>query len=1074
MKRKLIFLLSTVFLIVICYSILNIFEFKTNLFSIGRESEEDEFKKEGKDKPEKFQEYYRAITTRIGEKYSKYLHGYAMLEFQKATSRQYLKSVNEQLPWKCRGPYNISGRVRSIILDPDDATNSTWFVGSASGGVWKTSDAGKTWSNISGDLPNLATTALAMAESNHNIIYAGTGEGFGAAAMVTGSGVFKSSDKGVTWKLLSQTGTNKDFSFINRIIVNPIDENHVLICTNTGIFRSFDGGISWKSVFSNGLSVQDLKTEPRYFQTQYAGVNSFGVIKSTDGGETWQYASNGMGNCGRVELAISPINPNKLYACTEVSDSLTFVYCSTNRAISWSKFKPTSSDNFVDYLAKQGWYDNAIVCHPFNDSIVYIGGVYLGSYKFSKQTQLSDPQIIKATPINTESFLSFVNFGGQFLGGGLELGNKNNAINLVDNDWCAVELRFGSGISQLAHRFTVPTTSGTNGDGGAGVPTSSYSYSNYIQVPFQAWDVTHNRQLMISFRDQNRDGAFNLINRNNTSDETGREYLFVNALPYNTLPDANISKNGGQAYKQLYFLWPTLASGATWNANSLPESKIQIDYGQMKYTLGQPTTVSDGRGDRGFINRNLHPDHHAMIPIPIDKARGTFYILNGNDGGVGISKDQGNTWTQLAGGLINTQFYGVDKKPGKQEYIGGMQDNGTWKSPTNVNAQLTTNYIRSLDGDGFSTIWNSKNASLIIGSVYNNRLYLSKNGGSSWAAADKGINEDGPFITRLSNSDARPDVVFAVGTGGVWKTTSFAVSTTNTWTKVPINEGWSIDESVTSMHNVAVSLTNPDVVWAGAGMLQNPYLALSVSINGGTSFSATSVFNSLRMGYISGLATHPTNANEAFALFSISGAPKILRTMNLGKTWSDISGFDKGVESTNGFPNVMINCLLVMPTDTNRLWAGTEIGLFESTDNGKTWAYANNGLPPVSIWQIKVRDNEVVVATHGRGIWTSSLPEKEPEPKPIDTLADVTSFYVYPNPVIYVLTDSLTSNYIGTITKSIYSIDGRLMYREFPIKDKQSIVSEINVSFLKPGVYVLVVDYQNQRITKKFVKKKNY
>ncbi len=1069
MKRALILVLSIVVFAVLGYSVLRYLKSDKNLTPFGRESEEEESGKEGKDKPEKFLEYYRAITTHIGETSSTFPEGYVMEEFLKATTRNAEKSAKAQLPWLSRGPYNVSGRVRSIIVDPDDATSSTWFVGSASGGVWKTTDAGKTWNNISGNLPNLATGSLAMAATNHSTIYAGTGEGFGGSGMVTGAGIFKTTDKGITWTLLTATSKNRDFFFVNRIMIDPADENHVIACTNTGVFRSLDGGTSWKIVYKSSNKVQDIKAEPDNFLIQYAGVNSVGVIKSTNGGETWNISSSGIGECHRVGLTISASNHNKVYACIEGPTSLTYVYLSQDRGVTWSRFKTSVTSNFVEYLGAQGWYDNTIVCHPYNDSIVFIGGVYLGSYKFSSQSQLSAPQVIRADTFQTASFLSFINFGGQFLSGGLQTGDKNNAVNLKDSDWVEVEVRYGSGISQNAHRFTVPSTSGTNGDGGAGVPAGSYIYKDYVSVPFQAWDIKHNRQLMVSFRDQERDGAFNLIQRSAASDVTGREYFFINAVAYKPLPDTSIAKNGGQAYKQLYFFWPTLATGAIWNPNTLLTSKIVINYGQIKLQLGLATIVSDGAGDQGSKNSNLHVDHHVLLPIPIDPAKGTFYLLNGNDGGLGISKDQGNTWTQLTNGFINTQFYGVDKKPGSQEYIGGMQDNGTWQSPSGKIATDTTKYSFKIGGDGFSVLWHSQNTKQIIGSVYNNKFYLSKDGGATWQTADKGINEDGPFITHIGYSDQRPDVVFAVGKNGVWKTTSFATSLITPWNKIVINAGWSLDGAVSSQHNVAVSLANPNIVWAGAGMLKNPFLALSVSLNGGTSFATASVYDSVTLGYISGLATHPTNPNEAFALFSYYGSPKILRTMDLGKSWRDISGFNKDSTSKNGFPNVMVNCLLVMPFDTTWIWAGTEIGLFESRDNGKSWAYADNGLPPVSIWQMKTRDNEVLVATHGRGIWTTQIPGSGLGFK--DLSIKRFNMTVYPNPVDDNIRITFSNTYKGQVAISIYDLDGRKIYQTLTTKSGQDFDYSLAVSFLHSGTYIITVDYQNQLATAKVVKR---
>ncbi len=134
-------------------------------------------------------------------------------------------------------------------------------------------------------------------------------------------------------------------------------------------------------------------------------------------------------------------------------------------------------------------------------------------------------------------------------------------------------------------------------------------------------------------------------------------------------------------------------------------------------------------------------------------------------------------------------------------------------------------------------------------------------------------------------------------------------------------------------------------------------------------------------------------------MFSGSGNPKILRTEDTGFSWEDISGFEDSTDgvSTNGFPDVAINDLLVLPNYTNEIWAATEVGIFSSQDNGESWEYADNGLPAVSVWRLRHVENEVIAATHGRGVWSVS------EPLFVSNESDETPFSFelaqnYPNP----------------------------------------------------------------------------
>jgi len=1026
--------------------------------------ENDEQEEQKKDQPNKFKEYFTAITQRFG-KHTSYPKGYRFLEFEKAVQQEVkLKKGNEILPWVSRGPHNVAGRVRGLVIDPSDNTHKTWFAGSASGGIWKTIDAGASWINMTTNLPNLSTSTLAISISTPNVLYAGTGEGFRGAGMVRGDGIFKSTDKGLTWTLLKSTSNNEDFFFVNKILVSPTNENIVIVSTNTGIFKSMDGGVTFSRKYSASGPVQDLEADPTDFNVLYGGENSNGVIKSVDMGNTWSLSSSGIGGCLRVELAISPINPSKIFACMETSQDITNVYVSIDKGGNWKKFNNTSSV-FANYLGDQGWFDNTLACHPYNENIVFIGGIYLGKYEFTNAFSESDPQVIRVDTVSTASFLSFINFGGDFLGGGMQTGDKNKAIQLFKSDWSSVEIRFGTGKHQKAHRFTVPVTSGTNGDGGAGVDTTNYEYKDYVDVPFEAWDTKNNRQLMISFRDQERDGTFNLIKRDANNDAKGREYIYVNSIPYAANPDANITRNGGHSYKQTYFFWPTLADSGIWNPATLPESKISIQYGTLALQSGKAAIVSDARGDQGSLNDNLHADHHNLVMIPTDAATQKFWIVDANDGGIGLSQDGGETWAQLTNGMISTQFYGVDKKTGAQEYIGGMQDNGTWQSPIGKVAASTSAYAERLGGDGFDVVWHPVKTNQIIGSLYNNRFYLSRDGGVTWNSASKNINEDGPFITRIGYSPQKPDILFAVGKDGVWRSNAFGYHPFGGWEKKVIGTGWAVGEEVTSQHNVKVSLANPDVVWAGAGMSKDPVLTLFVSTNSGSSFTPATIYNDVEMGYISGLATHPTNPNEAFALFSFYGAPKILRTMNLGKTWQDITGFGKKDTSNTGFPNVAVHSLMVMPFDTSWIWAGTEIGLFESRDNGATWAYANNGLPAVSIWQIKTVDNEVVVATHGRGIWSTTIPGS----KLSITKAKIESFPLkaFPIPAINDLTISFNDTYKGNVRVQLHNLSGKQLYSKMYFKSNGSFSEVIDVSNFAKGHYILSVDFANKIATRK-------
>jgi hypothetical protein len=214
--------------------------------------------------------------------------------------------------------------------------------------------------------------------------------------------------------------------------------------------------------------------------------------------------------------------------------------------------------------------------------------------------------------------------------------------------------------------------------------------------------------------------------------------------------------------------------------------------------------------------------------------------------------------------------------------------------------------------------------------------------------------------------------VFTIAADGVYVSQNFGAS----WKLTSIPEHLVTNSA--SLLDVEVSRANPNIVWAGSGMNNNTNEErhLFVSTDGGTTFSETNNFSGALLGSITKLASHPTEPNTAYALFSFADRPKILRTTDLGQTWKDLSGFGANTSSNNGFPDVATFCLYVRPDDPSILWAGTEIGIFESLDEGQSWSLIPD-FPKVAVWDMKGQDNQVVISTHGRGIWTATLPSAQ-------------------------------------------------------------------------------------------------
>ena len=951
---------------------------------------------------------------------NEYPMAYRMRELNDAMAAAKMPSV--KLGWKSRGPGNVGGRTRPILIDPEDRFNS-WWAGSVSGGLWKTNDRGKTWVPITEHLSNLSVSSLAMAASNHDIIYMGTGEGFYNLGRVAGDGIFKSSDRGKTWQHLEATVTDEDFRHVYRLAVDPENPNIVLAAAGRSIFRTENGGDIWTKVYTGPRNVHDLRAQPGNFNRQIAAPFAESLLYSEDAGKTWQRAAMFSSDIiGRTELTYSTSNPEIAYAAAENgSERRVLLYRSDDGGLTWwptTKWPDTDYD--PNWLTSTGWYNNTLSVHPFNHNIVFAGGVFLVRIKIYDSSDTGG----MPTEVDfggAESWLNMVDFGASALDGRASYLNPA-AVDVSMADYTNIELRFGAG-SQLAHRFVVPETAGTHGNGGDGVPWDEYRYADYVEVPFQVWDKDNNRQLMVSFRDQADDGEFSLIEFFVTSDPDTRniqshEYLIIHKYDYDAAAThVDIAHDGGIVHGMLYFMWPSLASGARWDPSNLPNQTATIDF--------QRGTLRHRYIDKGLdVNNNAHVDHHDLVPITVDSTDGTFWILNANDGGIALSVDSGLAFVELdrAGSGYNTsQFYGVAKAPGRNAYMGGMQDNGTYMSAENPQSGHAWTHV--LGGDGFESVWHATDPDLVLGSYQFTHIERSADGGQTWQQQLEGDPVNGIFITSLGYAPNAPDNVYTVKRDGIWRSTDFGAS----WSLTPITSGF----GRTLGNKVRVSEADPNVVWAGAGLETTRWAMVHVSKDAGLTFeqSALPEFDRAPNTWISGLAAHPTEPGTAYALFSRYAHAKVLETKDYGATWTDISGFSGSSDgrSTKGFPDVAVNDLVVMPHATNTIWVGTEIGLFTSRSFGSWWQYANNGLPPVSIWRMKVRDDEVVLGTHGRGVWT--VPLSEVRVGVDDGLAEVPSKFNlspnYPNPFNATTTIQFQVPEQSSVRLAVYDATGR-------------------------------------------------
>ena len=298
-------------------------------------------------------------------------------------------AIFKALKWRSIGPFRggRSNCATGVVGDP-----KTYYMGTTGGGVWKTDDMGITWRNVSdGFFKTGSVGAVAVSESDPNVVYVGMGEHAVRGVMTSpGDGVYKSTDAGKTWKKIGLDQTQH----ISRIIINPTNPNLVLVAAQgalyapsqqRGIYKSADGGTTWKNVLfvNDKTGAAELSMDMTNSRILYAamwehgrlpwkvisGGPGSGLYKSTDSGETWEKMKEGLPTeMGKMSIAVSHSNPEKVYALIE-SDSdkeAGGLFVSNDAGKKWTRI---TNDH---RLVQRAWYYIEMFIDPKNENTVYV------------------------------------------------------------------------------------------------------------------------------------------------------------------------------------------------------------------------------------------------------------------------------------------------------------------------------------------------------------------------------------------------------------------------------------------------------------------------------------------------------------------------------------------------------------------------------------------------------------------------------------------------------------------------------------------------------------------------------
>ena len=317
------------------------------------------------------------------------------------------ENIYDGLKFRHLGPALMSGRISDIVIHPNN--ENIWYVASGSGGAWKTENSGTTWKPIFDNEKSYSIGCITLDPQNSDIVWIGSGENVGGRHVAYGDGIYKSVNGGKNWQNMGL----KKSEHISKIIVHPTNQNTIWVASQgplwskggeRGIFKSTDGGKSWIQKLGDDewIGATDLIIDPRDPKLLYAatwqrhrtvagymgGGPGSNIYKSTDGGDTWKKIDKGLpkSNMGKIGLAISPQNPDVLYAAIELNRRSGGVFKSSNRGESWSKMSDAVSGGTGPH------YYQELYASPHNFDEIYLADNYMqvsfdGGKTFSRMNE---------------------------------------------------------------------------------------------------------------------------------------------------------------------------------------------------------------------------------------------------------------------------------------------------------------------------------------------------------------------------------------------------------------------------------------------------------------------------------------------------------------------------------------------------------------------------------------------------------------------------------------------------------------------------------------------------------------
>jgi photosystem II stability/assembly factor-like uncharacterized protein len=574
-------------------------------------------------------------------------------------------AVLKSLTWRSIGPANMGGRVTDIVGVPGN--RDTFYVAGADGGVFKTTNGGVTFQELFTDQPVYSVGALAIAPSDHNVIWLGSGEGDPRNSASFGNGVYRSTDGGHTWQHLGLADTER----IKRIVVDPRNPDVAYVCAlghawgpneERGVFKTEDGGRTWKKVLfiDRDTGCSDIAMDAANPRILYAGMWTFrrrawhfsdsgektALYRTTDGGNTWTKLTNGLpkGPMARIGVATSRSHPATVYMITETRDE-GVLFRSDDRGESWRKVHDNPAINFRPF------YYSDIRVDPNEPNTVYSlsGGLYKstdGGITFQSigQGVHGDHQALWIDPRDSDRILSGSDGGFQVSYDGGRTWEIFNNVTLSQFYHIFYDLRkpyyVCGGLQDNGNwcgPSRTPYTEGIRKDDWYSISGGDGFYA--VPVPDKPHLIYSNSQGGNIFLTDIRTGSIRSIHPYPYRVGSSGDGIAEHPYRYNWDAPIHISPHD-----------PTVVY---FGGNVVFKSS---DYGQSWQVISPDLTTNDkskqqSSGGPIYTDNTAAEFHSTILTIAESPVRPGVIWVGTDDGNIQVTRDGGATWTNVVGNI---------------------------------------------------------------------------------------------------------------------------------------------------------------------------------------------------------------------------------------------------------------------------------------------------------------------------------------------------------------------------------------------------------------------------------------